>query len=215
MAPNIQLTYLADDHRIVASGIAALLRETGLYGEVQIFTDGKSLWNACMARLPQWVFLDYEMPGWSGLDTLQQLKTAYPHLPVLILSMNTEKSIIETCMAHGANGYLSKDSAPDELAEALQEVQRGEAYFSRAVLKALAGIGIATRGTQGLPANLSARETEILKLICDGLSPKEIADKLFLSKRTVDTHKNNIMQKFDVGSVGKLISIALQNNLLK
>jgi DNA-binding NarL/FixJ family response regulator len=129
--------------------------------------------------------------------------------------MNAEKSIIENCIQYGANGYLSKDSAPDELMEALTEVQRGEVYYSRAVLKALAGLRTTRLATKTLQVDLSARETEILKLICDGLSPKEIADKLFLSKRTVDTHKTNIMQKFDVGSVGKLISIALQNNLLK
>jgi DNA-binding NarL/FixJ family response regulator len=215
MPSPITLTYLADDHHIVAEGIASLLRGTGIYGEVRIFADGKSLWNACKTQQPQWVFLDYEMPGWSGLDTLQQLKAAYPHLPVLILSMNAEKSIIEACILHGANGYLSKDSAPDELMEALAEVQRGEVYYSRAVLKALAGLRTTRLATKTIQVDLSARETEILKLICDGLSPKEIADKLYLSKRTVDTHKTNIMQKFDVGSVGKLISIALQNNLLK
>ncbi len=215
MTTPIQLTYLADDHLIVAEGIASLLRSTGMYGEVRIFADGKSLWNACKAQMPQWVYLDYEMPGWSGLDTLQQLKKAYPHLPVLMLSMNAEKSIIEACIQHGANGYLSKDSAPDELTEAPQEVQRGEIYYSRAVLKAMAGIKTNRITTKTIEVELSARETEILKLICDGLSPKEIADKLFLSKRTVETHKGNIMQKFDVGSVGKLISIALQNNLLK
>ena len=215
MTTPIQLTYLADDHHIVAEGIASLLRSTGMYGEVRIFADGKSLWNACKAQLPQWVFLDYEMPGWSGLETLQQLKAAYPHLPVLILSMNAEKSIIEACIQHGANGYLSKDSAPDELMEALTEVQRGEVYYSRAVLKALAGLRTTRLATKTLQIDLSVRETEILKLICDGLSPKEIADKLYLSKRTVDTHKSNIMQKFDVNSVGKLISMALQNNLLK
>jgi DNA-binding NarL/FixJ family response regulator len=215
MTTPIQLTYLADDHHIVAEGIASLLRGTGMYGEVRIFADGKSLWNACKAQMPQWVYLDYEMPGWSGLDTLQQLKKAYPHLPVLMLSMNAEKSIIEACIQHGANGYLSKDSAPDELTEAPHEVQRGEIYYSRAVLKAMAGIKTNRITTKTIEVELSARETEILKLICDGLSPKEIADKLFLSKRTVETHKGNIMQKFDVGSVGKLISIALQNNLLK
>jgi DNA-binding NarL/FixJ family response regulator len=211
----IPLTYLADDHQIVAAGIAALLRSTEQFDDVRIFADGKSLWTACKTRRPDMVFLDYEMPGWSGMDTLKQLKQDMPGIPVLMLSMNAEKAIIEACIQHGASGYLSKDSTPDELADALTEVQKGEIYYSREVLKAMAGIKTKKITTRTLDVALSARELEVLKLICDGLTPKEIADKLYLSKRTVDTHKTNIMQKFEVSSVGKLISLTLQSNLLK
>ncbi len=212
---QIALAYLADDHLIVSEGVASLLKATGMVGEVRTFRDGKSLLNACKAVKPGVIFLDYEMPGWSGLDTLQALRREFPDTPVYMLSMNNEKSIIGKCIEQGASGYLSKDSSPGELQEALAAIESREIYYSREVLKSLAGIKQAPVKVYNIEVVISAREREILKLICDGMSPKEIADKLYLSKRTVDTHKNNIMQKLEVNSVGKLISLTLQNNLLK
>lgn len=211
----ITLAYIADDHLIVAEGVAALLKTTGYVEDVRIFPEGKSLLNGCKTRVPEVVFLDYEMPGISGMDALKFIKAEFPAVPVLMLSMNNEKSIITACINAGANGYLSKDSTRAELEEALSAVAGGEIYYSREVLKSLAGVKQPAVKIGIQEVDLSAREREILKLICDGLTPKEIAERLFLSKRTVDTHKSNIMQKLDVNSVGKLISVALQHKLVK
>ena len=129
-----------------------------------------------------------------------------------MLSILNEKFIIEDCIKKGASGYLNKDCSLQELSEAIQSTA-GEVYYSKEVLKILSGIHKPTGGFT-LSEPLSERESEILGLLCEGLSPKEIAGKLFLSTRTIETHKTNIMQKFDVSTVGKLISLAIKNKIV-
>ena len=153
------------------------------------------------------------MPIWDGRKTLVALKERLPDLRCMMLSMNNEKEIIDDCIEKGASGYLNKDCTEDELHEAV--TSKG-IYFSKDVLINLAGYqkNSKPKGFQ-LQEPLTARELEILALFCEGMTPKEIADKIFLSPRTVETHKKNIMEKFDVSTVGKLISVALKNNLVK
>jgi len=213
MLPAV-IAYLADDHRIVAEGVAALLKSSGCFTEVVVFSNGKLLYQACNGRLPDFVFLDYQMADWDGLKTLQELKRAWPQLPVLMLSMNNERSIVENCIQQGAAGYLSKESRVEELQEAVQAVKDNEIYYSKSVLKVLAGVRQATNMLAAPAVQLSQREAEILRHICEGDSPKEIAARLFLSVRTVETHKSNIMQKLGVNSVTRLISFAIKNNLV-
>jgi len=154
------------------------------------------------------------MPIWDGRKTLVELKNKFADLRCNMLSMNNEKAIIDDCIAKGALGYLSKDCTLDELQEAIRNTT--PVYFSKAVLTHLSGYQN-LKPEQQLLLNepLTEREVEILTLLCDGFSPKEIADKLFVSNRTVDTHKTNIMQKFEVNSVGKLISVAIKNKIVK
>jgi two-component system response regulator DegU len=160
-----------------------------------------------------WFFLDIEMPIWDGRKTLVELKNKFPDLLCNMLSMNNEKAIIDDCISKGASGYLSKDCTLDELQEAI--INSAEIYFSKEVLKHLSGYG-KTKGEQQflLIEPLTEREVEVLTFLCDGLSPKEIANKINLSPRTVETHKTAIMQKFDVNSVGKLISVAIKNKVI-
>jgi DNA-binding NarL/FixJ family response regulator len=206
--------YLADDHELVVNGIAALIQAAYPEAQIKTFHSGKQLLKACLAEKPTLVFLDYEMPEWNGLQTLQELLKAFPSLPCLMLSMVHEKSVIKNCLDQGAKGYLNKDCTPVELKEAIEAIQNGQSYLSTEAQKALDGQSNKTLSTFQLSEPLSERELEILTLFCDGMSPKEIADKLFLSPRTVETHKNNIMQKVGVFTVGKLISIALKHKLV-
>ena len=205
--------YLADDHNIVAQGLASIIRQIPEVAELEVFQDGKSLFDACLVKQPDVVFLDIEMPIWDGRKTLVELKNRFPDMRCNILSMNNEKAIIDDCISKGASGYLSKDCTLDELQEAI--VNTTEIYFSKEVLKHLSGYG-KTKGEQQflLTEPLTEREVEVLTFLCDGLSPKEIADKMHLSPRTVETHKTAIMQKFDVNSVGKLISVAIKNKVV-
>ncbi len=205
--------YLADDHNIVAQGLASIFRQIPEVGEIEIFQNGKSLFDACLIKQPDVVFLDIEMPVWDGRKTLVELKKRFPDLRCHMLSMNNEKAIIDDCISKGATGYLSKDCTLEELHEAI--IKENEIYFSKEVLKHLSGYG-KTKGEQQFVLNepLTEREVEVLTLLCDGLSPKEIADKMYLSPRTVETHKTAIMQKFDVNSVGKLISVAIKNKVI-
>jgi DNA-binding NarL/FixJ family response regulator len=205
--------YLADDHNIVAQGLASLIRQISTVDELKVFQNGKNLFDACLLEQPDVVFLDIEMPIWDGRKTLVELRNKFPIIRCNMLSMNNEKAIIDDCITKGALGYLSKDCTIDELKEAI--LNTSEVYFSKDVLKHLSGYG-KTREDQQFLLNepLTEREVEVLTLLCDGLSPKEIANKIHLSPRTVETHKTAIMQKFDVNSVGKLISVAIKNKVI-
>lgn len=205
--------YLADDHNIVAQGLASLIRQISTVDELKVFQNGKNLFDACLLEQPDVVFLDIEMPIWDGRKTLVELRNKFPIIRCNMLSMNNEKAIIDDCITKGALGYLSKDCTIDELKEAI--LNTSEVYFSKDVLKHLSGYG-KTREDQQFLLNepLTEREVEVLTLLCDGLSPKEIANKIHLSPRTVETHKTAIMQKFDVNSVGKLISVAIKNKIV-
>lgn len=210
----IRKIFIADDHNIVVRGIASIIQQITHVEVLNIFTNGKELFEACEKELPDLVFLDLNMPIWDGRKTLVALKEKFPSLRCLMLSMNNEKEIIDDCIDKGASGYLNKDCTEQELKEAI--FTTNAYYFSTEVLKTLSGYHTTTkRVTYKLQETLTGRELEILGLLCEGLSPKEIAEKIYLSPRTVETHKKNIMQKVDVTSVGKLISVTLKNNLLK
>lgn len=206
--------FLADDHELVAQGLSTLLLQLVDVGQVIPFKNGKDLYQACLNQKPDFIFLDYEMPVWDGKETLIQLKKSFPKIPVLILSMLDEKSIIQECIQLGAIGYLHKDSSITELEDALKKATEGEIFYSEEVKKALKGGSKVSSNQFSLKDELSTREKEILKLLCDGLSPKEIAAQLFLSQRTIETHKTNIMQKFDVNSISKLISLSIKNRIV-
>lgn len=208
------IVYLADDHHIVAKGIAEIIKKIAGIAAVKIFANGHDVFNACVAQLPHVVFLDIDMPIWDGRKALVAIKEKFPDLRCIILSMNNEKAIIEDCIKIGANGYLNKDCTEVELQEAIFSTE--PVYFSKEVLKHLSGYGEKKAiDAFTMVEPLTDRELEILSLLCEGLSPKEIADKIYLSPRTVETHKKNIMFKMDVNSIGKLISVALKNKLIK
>lgn len=205
---------MADDHELVGQGIASLLLKNEIIKEVITFRNGKELYVACQKVKPDYIFLDIDMPVWDGRVTLVELTKDYPKIPVLMLSMLNERSIIEDCLNKGAKAYLNKDCSFEELVEALVEVENGRIYYSKETLKVLAGVKRPTVNSIQLTEDLSSRELEILKLFCDGFSPKEIADKLSISHRTVEAHKNNIMLKFQVNSITKLISLAIRSRII-
>ncbi|MES2587661.1 MAG: response regulator transcription factor [Bacteroidota bacterium] len=211
----IETIYLADDHELVVQGISSLLEKIDGVNEIKIFPNGLDLYQACLNQKPDLIFLDIEMPQWDGRKTLVELKKSFPSLPCIMLSMLNEKGIVNDCIEKGANAYLNKDSSLQEFKEAILAVQGNEIFYSKEVLKVMAGLkNPTTSSSYHLIEPLSEREHEILVQLCEGLSPKEIGEKLFLSPRTIETHKNNIMQKFEVNSIAKLISVAIKNRLV-
>ena len=211
---NGKLIYLADDHELVAQGISTLIQRIEGVDMVKIFRNGKELFLACYEKNPDLIFLDYEMPVWDGKITLENLTKEFPKIPIFMLSMLNEKSVIQSCINAGAKGFLNKDCSFEELNEAFLSLETDSVYYSSEVQNAIKGKSNKNAANLNLKEEISEREMEVLKLLCDGLSPKEIADKIFLSHRTVETHKNNIMQKFEVNSVAKLISIAIKNRIV-
>ncbi len=211
---NELLIYLADDHEIVAAGIATLLKEIDSIREVVVFNSGKQLYDTCLLQQPDLVFLDYAMPIWDGEKTLVALMAKYPSIRVIMLTMNNEKKIIEDCILKGAKAFLNKNSSVQELADAISTVLNGQIYYAREALLSISGVNTAQKQQDVHDVQLSTRELEVLKLLCDGFSPKEIAQQLFLSPRTTETHKKNIMEKMGVNSVAKLISVSLRTKII-
>ncbi len=205
--------YIADDHKILAQALGGLIQQLPEVEELKIFHDGKQLFDACQENLPDIVCLDIEMPNWDGRKTLVELKALFPELRCLVLSMYNEKELIDDCIKKGAAGYLNKDCTLEELKEAFES--SNDIYFSKGVLKHLSGYSQSSQKDELIdPTSLTEREFEVLKLLCEGMTPKEIASKIHLSPRTVETHKTSIMNKFGVNSVGKLISVAYKNKIV-
>jgi two-component system response regulator NreC len=198
----------------VATGIASIISNCLPNAKVTTFKNGQLLFQATEKEVPDLVFLDYEMPIWDGKTTLIELKKKLPELPVLMLSMLNEKAIIQSCITHGAIGFLNKDCSLDEFKMAIESALSEIVFYSREVLKSLSGTASNSVNIDAHIEELTERELDVLRLLCEGMSPKEIGEKLFLSPRTVEKHKDNIMQKMEVSSVAKLISVALKNKLI-
>lgn len=205
------LIYIADDHIMVAQGISSLLQQLG-YDNIRIFTSGEEVLKACNEKKPEWVFLDIYMPEGDGISTLKKLRTNGYQMPVLMLSMTAEKKYVDTSMEHGANAYLHKSCDALEISKAIGAIQNNHRYISEAVNYInTSTIKVSINSEYYLKEALTKREVEILGKYCDGLTTEEIAQQLFLSAATVDTHKKKIMQKFGVSTLSKLVAVAIKN----
>ncbi|MCC7298634.1 MAG: response regulator transcription factor [Bacteroidia bacterium] len=209
------LIYFADDHKLVALGIQNLLVSVPGVNEVRHFLNGKSLILACRSIKPTAVFLDIEMPEMNGFETLEQLRAEGFDIPIIMLSMLDEKSVIDKCLELGADGYLFKNCEEKDLHNAIACVQMGAQYFSEVAKQRIKGEKSPLIIDKIEYPALSNREMEVLKLLCDGFGVKEIAERLFLSNRTIETHKTNIMKKMDVNNTVKLVSIAIKHGIIK
>ena len=207
--------YLADDHEIVAKAIANLLVTINKGFTVKTFGNGKELYTSCLLKMPDLIILDMEMPFWNGITTLKNL-IGFTSIPIIMLTMNDEKSTIEEAIKLGAKGYLHKNCSQDELKKAIEEVLNGSIFLSEETKKIMVGLkGSSSTSDYKLTEPLTDKEYEVLALVCDGMTSKEIGEKLFMSSRTVETRKNNLMQKFNVQTTGKLIAIALKHKIVK
>ena len=161
--------------------------------------------------------MDIDMPVLNGIEATKLIKEKFPHVKVIILSMHNESGLIKTLLKTGADGYVLKNADRSELLEAIKMVSGGKSYFSADVTRSLA-VGDENPGSgfhkENKVADLTTREIEILKLIAEGYSNKEIGDKLFISHRTVDTHRTNLMKKLDVNNVAGIIRFAISNGFI-
>lgn len=187
------LIYLADDYAIVAHGVANLLLSLPNVQEVIVYDNGKSLFEAAQHKLPSLIILDIEMPIWNGTDTLKKIKESTV-VPCIMLSMNDEKYIIQECIKLGASGFMPKDCNIEELREAIDVVLDGGTYLGEKITKILATKKTVDNDVFELTTDITKRELEILENLCDGLTCKDIADKLYLSASTVETHKKVLWQ---------------------
>jgi len=154
------------------------------------------------------------MPEMDGIEATKQIKTHFPEVKIVILTMHDEQSLVKKLLEIGADGYILKNSSKTELEMAIRQIQSGKKHFSSEVTMILLEEESPAEVNAQLK-QLTEREIEILKLISEGLSNKEIGDQLFISHRTVDTHRTNLMKKLDVHNVAGLIRFAIKNGLVE
>jgi two-component system response regulator NreC len=206
---------LADDHQLILDGLNSLLKNREdilVAGEAK---NGRDALSLVKLLDPDIVLMDIDMPVMNGIEALKEIKKASPTTKVIILSMHEESGMIKSLMALGANGYLLKSCSQDELLGAISTVAKGQQYFSQGAVRSLLQMeNSPTSAAQELTELLTDRETEVLQLIAEGFSNKEIGAKLFISHRTVDTHRTNLMKKLNVGNIAGLISFAIKKGLV-
>ena len=208
---------LVDDHTLVRSGIRSLLEhEPGLnvIGEAE---DGRAAVRLACKLKPNVVIMDIAMPLLNGLEATRQIKIQCPDVKVLVLSMHDNEEYIRQALEAGAMGYILKDAAAQELISAIQSVYRGEAVLSPAVTRLVIEDYLRWGGTrpQEESDSLSPREREVLQLIAEGYTNKQIAEILSISIKTVQAHRNNLMQKLDLHDRGELIKYAIQKKIIE
>ena len=206
--------FIADDHALIREGLKKILREeTDLtfVGEAQNATETSEKIGSSGADI---LILDLNLPDRAGLDVLRELKSKFPLLRVLILSMFPEDHFALRALRAGADGYLTKDSAPAELVKALRRISGGGRYVSEAFADKLVGL-VEHGGIEAPHRGLSDREFEILRLIGAGRSVSEIAAELNLSPPTVGTYRSRVMNKLTLRNTAELIHYAITHNLLQ
>jgi DNA-binding NarL/FixJ family response regulator len=209
-------TLLADDHTLVRAGIRALLREIEGVTIVAEADNGREAVALARAQAPDLAIMDISMKELNGIEATAQIRIQSPATRVLILSMHTTEDFVRRALKAGAAGYLVKDSAPLELRMAIEALLRGEVYLSPRVSKNLVAVLLEGRIDQpdsSLDA-LTPRQREILQLVAEGKSTKEIAFLLQVSVKTVETHRAAVMQRLDIRDVAGLVLFALRHSLI-
>jgi two-component system invasion response regulator UvrY len=204
---------IADDHAVVRQGLKQILGDTPEMLVAGEATNGQEVLDKVRAEPWDVVVLDISMPDRSGLDILKQLRSERPKLPVLVLSMHSEDQYAMRVLKAGASGYLTKDSAPDELVKAIRKVVSGGRYVSSFLAEKLA-FEIGTDSSRLPHETLSDREFQVLRGIAAGKSVTEIAAELYLSVKTVSTYRARILEKMNLGTNAELIHYAMQNHLI-
>ena len=210
--------YLADDHPLIRTGIKTVI--TGNSGRFSIVGEGSNgleVLEFARGDSADVYVLDIAMPELNGIQTTEKLLKLDPDCRVIILSVHTDRKIVRNALRSGARGYVVKDSATREIVRAIEEVLRGNFFLSPSVSGSLVDriLGTDAEGDgKGAEGGLTRRQREILVLLCDGLSEKEIAYRLHLSYNSVHTHKYNLMKRLDIHSTAELVKYAVRTGLI-
>lgn len=206
---------LADDHAMFRRGVKRIIQENAELEVVGEAADGLQLLEIIKHAPPDMVIADVSMPNLRGLEATREIKMAFPEVRVIILTMHKDKEYLYHALSAGAEGYLLKEDADIELFSAINAIRQGGTYISRLLAPQLTDIFMERqRGQEGqgkLPSELlTTREREIIKLIAEGKSSKEIAGLLYISSRTVQHHRANIMRKLNFKKTADLVKYAIQ-----
>jgi two-component system response regulator NreC len=213
---------LCDDHTLFREGIKAILRDEPSIEIVDEADNGREAVSKTLRLRPDIVLMDIAMPDLGGFEATRRILRSSPKTKVLILTMYEEEEVITRCLRAGAAGYVLKDAPRSHLIHAIDVVRKGGQYLSPRALKKVVNQHVkvpqlvkSSKSAATDYERLSDREREVLKLLADGLAPKEIAARLLLSVKTVDAHKTNMMRKLDLHDRSAVIKFAIQRKLIR
>jgi len=202
---------LVDDHHIVLDGLESLLQQEPEFQVLASLHSGEEVLDMLKSQQPHILLTDFSLPGISGIDFVRQVKRTYPQVKVIVLSMHDEAHIIKSVLKEGVEGYLLKNIQHSELKSAIRHVAQGLPYVSPEVTRLLMD---EMNKPKDEPELLTDRELDVLRLIAKEFSNKAIADKLFISERTVETHRKNIFRKTKTSSLVGLIKFAYEHKMV-
>ncbi len=207
---------IADDHGIVREGLKRLLESEPDFKVCGEAEDGREVLEAVKTSQPDMVVLDITMPRMGGLETLERLRTDYKNTKVILLSVHNDPPFIQSAIGLRADGYVLKNGRAEEIVTAIRDVMMGGSYFSPAVAREIVEQIRSPKAKSTDPFTLlSAREREVLHLIADGLSAKEVATELSISTKTVEAHRTSLMRKLGVRKATELVRYALRHGLIE
>jgi DNA-binding NarL/FixJ family response regulator len=203
---------LADDHLMFRDGIKRIIEDSQHLSVIGEASDGLQLLELLKKTKPDMVILDISMPKLRGLETTREIKTLYPDIKVLILTMHRNKEYLLQALSAKADGYLLKEDSDRQLAAAIESIQGGKIFLSPLMSEDLSQnlLGFIENADQSLDETLSTREKEVLTLLAEGRSSKEIADLLFISTRTVEHHRASINKKLKIRNLVDLVKYAIR-----
>ena len=207
---------IADDHAIVREGLRRLLESEGDIAVRSEAADGREVLDQVGQHRPDVVILDITMPKLGGLETLERLRLQHPEVKVILLSVHGDPPFIQSAVSLGADGYVLKNGRVSEVVSAVRAVVKGGSYFSPPVAKEIVEqLRAPNRGAVEPFSLLSSREREVLQLIAEGLSAKEIAGELGISTKTVEAHRTSVMRKLGARKATELVRVALRHGLIE
>src|SRR6266850_2016567 len=205
---------VADDHPVVRKGLQSCLAKQDRLRIVGEASDGDEALKRTRELVPDVVLMDISMPRMNGLAVTELIRKEVPKVKVLVLSVHNNREYIFRIIQAGAHGYVSKEASPEELFRAIESVFVGEAFFTPEIARAALTQLVSSGGKKEPFAQLTSREREVLILIAEGRSNKEIASRLGIGVRTIETHRERIMRRLDIHSVAGLTKFAIANGMI-
>ena len=206
---------LADDHSIVRAGLRRIVEESGDMEVIAEAADGREAIQQAHKQLPDVAVIDISMPVLDGLEVISQLRNYYPKLPILILTMHEEGQYVVRAIEAGAMGYITKQSAPEQLVKAIRKVHSGSRFVTDEAAEALAlRVAKGAHGQSPLDS-LSMRELQVLRRLAMGHTNREIARAYHISIKTVDTYRSRLLKKLNLRNNAELSRFAIQNRLIE
>jgi len=204
---------IADDHAVVADALASLLKDK--FHIAGVVHDGRALLDAAQSIRPDVIVTDISMPGLNGIDAIRRIRETQPQSKILVLTMHDDPQLAAQAFRLGSSGYVLKTSTGEELMTAIQEVGNGNAYLSPLIAKGFINVLLETNSEVPKSAgNLTVRQREVLQLLAEGKTMKEIAHVLHISPRTVESHKYEMMEILAVSTTAELVQHAIRLKLV-